>query len=442
MDADKPVIIIKKGGGHGGHSGGAWKVAFADFMTAMMAFFLVMWLTGTASAPTKQNIASYFRRPGLFSEGSGTPLEIGGSGILDDAYIAAYPEEKANEVGESQKPKRKGFEEGPYPATEDNLGASEERVPAAKKTAKPDEKAEENATPEAGSGSLPSEESGEGTGEGTGESEEALMDEVRDELEREIQSSPELEQLIGTVDVITDADGLIIEIMDTEKTSMFTSGSAFIREDAREAFSHLANAIAKVKNQIEIVGHTDSHPFSSRNNGYSNWELSVDRANAARRLLIADNVDPARMVGVLGKADTMPKNPADPFAASNRRITLKMKFDTKKKEETEKSAQRPKRTRQPVPEQSPSPSSSEYGRVIDMKADPDADQKLRAASEEDRGAVSTQTLERIHSLNPQEINQSARSGGAAPKPSSNSRAPASAARPPAGWKDPKFFGDQ
>ena len=86
MADDKPIIVIKKKGGHGGHHGGAWKVAYADFVTAMMAFFMVMWLVNSAETKTKKAIASYFRRPGLFESGSGTPLLIGGSGMLPEAF--------------------------------------------------------------------------------------------------------------------------------------------------------------------------------------------------------------------------------------------------------------------------------------------------------------------------------------------------------------------
>jgi flagellar motor protein MotB len=106
MADDKPIIVIKKKGGHGGHHGGAWKVAYADFVTAMMAFFMVMWLVNSASEPTRQNIASYFRKPGLFASGSGTPLQIGGAGFLEDA-APPRPDEKKKGSGMSATREKK-----------------------------------------------------------------------------------------------------------------------------------------------------------------------------------------------------------------------------------------------------------------------------------------------------------------------------------------------
>ena len=406
MESDKPIIVIKKKGGHGGHHGGAWKIAYADFVTAMMAFFLVMWLVNSASTPTKERIASYFRRPGLFQEGSGTPLEIGGSGILEDAYVPSYPEEKVNETGESQVPRRKGFDEGPFPVTEENLGQKDafSTIPEKKKKKEKEEEkteeeiieeeAEETPTPAPPGAALLEE----------GQTPEQMAESIQEQLE----ASPELEKLLGAVDISADADSLNIEIMDTEKTSMFASGSTYIKDEARQAFAVLGGALGKVKNRVEIVGHTDAHPFSSRNGGYSNWELSVDRANAARRLLVANGVDATRIVGVLGAAETQPKNPVDPFAASNRRITLKMKFERKG----------------PLP--TPTPLEP---RNIDMGTDPLAGRKLQQASKDLQSTtpVVPETLERVHSLTPGEILQNMKDKG-----SKNG---------PGAWKDPKFPGE-
>ncbi|MCS6961873.1 MAG: chemotaxis protein MotB, partial [Deltaproteobacteria bacterium] len=108
--ADKPVIVIKKKGGHHGHHGGAWKIAYADFVTAMMAFFLCMWLVNTADVSVKSAIAKYFKRPGVFEVGSGTPTEIGGAGILPDAFAPTDIEEEVEE-GTVTKPKKSMFEE-------------------------------------------------------------------------------------------------------------------------------------------------------------------------------------------------------------------------------------------------------------------------------------------------------------------------------------------
>lgn len=436
MDADKPIIVVKKKGGHGGHHGGAWKIAYADFITAMMAFFLVMWLVNSASTPTKERIASYFRRPGLFEQGSGTPLEMGGSGILDDAYVPSYPAEKQNEVGESQIPRRKGFEEGPYGVTDEAIGFKKDGVPTPQTAIKPGQEYDEEHPKEVDRKMKPREEQEEGEileeetpvpagtgeiqeGDETQQEEDTSPEKMAEKIKEEINASPELANILGAVDVSIDADSLNIEIMDTEKTSMFASGSAYIREEAREAFKKLASALQGVKNKIEIVGHTDAHPFTSRNHGYSNWELSVDRANAARRLLTDDGVDQARILGVLGKADTQPRISSDPFAAGNRRITLKMKFDV---------------ARAIPPTIAPTP------KAIDMKRDADAARKLQEttrAMEQENQSNAPEPLERVHTLTPKEIIQRSAS---VPTPVPR-RAPGIAAPPSFKWKDPKFPGE-
>jgi len=446
MEADKPIIIVKKKGGHGGHHGGAWKVAYADFITALMSFFLVMWLVNSASTPTKERIASYFRRPGLFQEGSGTPLEIGGSGILDDAYVPSYPEEKAYEVGESEMPRRKGFEEGRFPLTDENVEDQEYKEPPPPEALTSKEKQEgenllKGSTQESRedipkSGEMkfpPSTEDGEivdefvipftpiptpgaakdaGTGSG---SEIKSPKEFAAYIKEKMESSPELEKLLGTIEVAADANSINIEIMDTEKISMFTSGSSYIREDARKALSEIAKALQRVRNKIEIVGHTDAQPFASRTGSYSNWELSVDRANAARRILIGNGVDPGRIQGILGKADTELKNTADPFAASNRRITFKMKFDGSITLDPEPAAKAEKQ---------------------DTKKETDGELPS-AKREEETEIKEPEALERVPSLKSDETTK----GAVGVMNKNRSKTPPETIGSPSGWKDPKFFGE-
>ncbi len=318
MADEKPIIVVKKKGGHGGHHGGAWKVAYADFVTAMMAFFMVMWLVNSASAPTKQAIASYFRKPGLFSEGSGTPLQIGGAGILPDA-APPLPEEKKvrPQYGLEMMQKKSGAE---------------------------DEKDKKRITTRG--------DTGKGTGDEANPTEKALIEtsedlpkdgqvmmiqqqqqaqqmaEVAGKIEKEIAESKEFKELIGIVDVRMEADGLNIEIMDTAKTSMFLSGSASITPQAELPIRKIADLIKRLPNSLDIIGHTDAMPFSKRPDGYSNWELSSDRANAARRMLINAGIAPERIANVAGRADRELKYPKTPEAAGNRRILLKMRFKT------------------------------------------------------------------------------------------------------------------
>ena len=316
MADDKPIIIIKKKGGHGGHHGGAWKVAYADFVTAMMAFFMVMWLVNSAETATKQNIANYFRRPGIFQEGSGTPLMIGHAGIMESAppAMGADKAKKGAAAGqEIQYKKKSGTEEADESKTMSNKGED-----GAKKAL---EEISENV-------GVKTENPGDNLSK---QKKQDILEELAEEIRQKIAASPELSQLLGVVDIKVDADGLNIEIMDTDKSSMFASGSASISPEAKLAFYKVTDMIRKLNNNIEIVGHTDAKPFATRRGGYSNWELSSDRANAARRILEEGGIPSERITSVVGRAEKDLKDTEQPFAPGNRRITLKMKFDFSKK---------------------------------------------------------------------------------------------------------------
>ena len=326
MADDKPIIIIKKKGGHGGHHGGAWKVAYADFVTAMMAFFMVMWLLNSSESKTRTAIASYFRRPGLFESGSGTPLLIGGAGILTDAYAPPKPYEEVSEstgtapssgAGKGREGEEKGAFESPktdQKLTADGLIESEEMLQGVQ-------------VHEAKQG-------------GAIEFVEKLkaqkkkMEEVAAGLEAAMREVPELQELLGLVEIDVSADGLTIEIMDTDKASMFRSGSSQILPGSAAPFEKIAKLLRTLPNQIEIMGHTDAKPFS-RKGGMSNWELSSERANAARRLLENQGIPAERVVSVTGRAERELRFPEEPFNPSNRRISLKVKFDLKKLEVTQ-----------------------------------------------------------------------------------------------------------
>lgn len=307
--AEKPIIVIKKKGGHGGHHGGAWKIAYADFVTAMMAFFMVMWLVNSADSVTKKAIASYFKRPGVFTAGSGTPLEIGGAGILPDAFAPTREDERVDDGSVQGIPVKKGNEEGP-PA----LGPDAKKVTGAV----------------VGGVDHPTEGGNPMLDKRFITKQKIALENISNQIKEMMLTTPEFQALLGAVDIRLDADGLTIDIMDTEKASMFSSGSSMILPDAYPAFEKLGSIIAKVPNEIEILGHTDGKPFSARTNGYSNWELSTDRSNSARRMLESFGVAPNRIVSVVGKADTDLKVKEDPTSPANRRITLKMKFGVSK----------------------------------------------------------------------------------------------------------------
>ncbi|MBN8547972.1 MAG: OmpA family protein [Deltaproteobacteria bacterium] len=324
MADDKPIIIIKKKGGHGGHHGGAWKVAYADFVTAMMAFFMVMWLVNTADTQTKKNIASYFRRPGLFESGSGTPLLIGEAGILNDAYVPPHPQETKKTGGKSQDaelPKHTGTDELKDKKKQVTLRGEEGKQGGLKDAKGKVGMQKDNTTAQ---GELSDKKSTADIK--AADAEKLLAEKAAEQIRQQIATSKDLQELIGIVDVKVEADGLNIEIMDTAKSSMFASGSARILPDAQKAFDKIGSIIKGLPYSIDIVGHTDAKPFSSRQGGYGNWELSSDRANAARRLLESEGIESKRITSVVGRADKDLKFPEDPQAPSNRRITLKMRF--------------------------------------------------------------------------------------------------------------------
>jgi chemotaxis protein MotB len=322
MADDKPIIVVKKKGGHGGHHGGAWKIAYADFVTAMMAFFMVMWLVNSASSPTKESIASYFRKPGLFTEGSGTPLLIGGAGILPDAFVPPRPEDKKRRIAH-------GIDQNPKPLisgeSEKDLDRRyiQEGLEEPVKSVGPDKKLGLNS--ELAENRDISNEVNIVRPSDIKKFAETAVKQLKEMIERE----PQISELLGQLEFKIEADGLKIEIMDTDKVSMFDSGSSRIRKEAEIAFQKVASIIQKFPNTLEVTGHTDAKPFPSRTGGYTNWELSADRANSARRLLEIQGIAKDQIGSVVGRAATDPKTPEDPLDARNRRITLKMKFDGK-----------------------------------------------------------------------------------------------------------------
>lgn len=278
----KTIIIVKKVSGHGGHHGGAWKVAYADFVTAMMALFLVLWLVNSASVVTKEAIASYFKRPGVFEKGSGTPLEIGGAGILPDTFAPA-----ADAISQIMSHKRIYDSETLGERGIEGVGGQPEQ-----------------------------------------EEQEVEFEKIATELKESLEGkSGEIETLLGQIDIKVDQRGLVIEIMDTPTASMFQLGSAGILDEAEKALLGIAAILKQLPNPVDIEGHTDARPFNGRlGKRYDNWDLSTDRANAARRVLREAGIKEWQIARVVGYADQRPKRPDDPLHPSNRRISISMRF--------------------------------------------------------------------------------------------------------------------
>jgi len=322
----KTIIIIKKVSGHGGHHGGAWKVAFADFVTAMMALFMVLWLVNSAAEPTRERIASYFRKPGIFQKGSGNPMEMGGGGILPDMFSPQTDGNSQIQVSDriytvdaTSGRVRELYDEGqgakehryaPKIEGDDGRGLSEEEI----YTKKEDISRETDI-------------------------EQKKLEELKTEIEKMLESSgsnESMDGILGEVEIKVDQRGLVIEIMDTEKTSMFLSGQAQILSEAESKLAEIARVIQSVPNPIDIEGHTDSSPFKGpRSKVYDNWNLSSDRAHAARRVLEGSGFKKGQIARVVGYADERPRDLDNSLNPANRRITISMRYSDRAKEALE-----------------------------------------------------------------------------------------------------------
>ena len=300
-----PIIIKKVKKVSGGHHGGAWKVAYADFVTAMMAFFLLLWLLNATTDEQKQGIADYFTPASVSKNYSG------GGGVLGGQTLS-----------------KKGV-------MRDNRSAVNMTLPLPNDEKTPDQKSEPG-TPGEGDGDGRSGEDGEGLPgrEETAaildqeayerllaEQEERQFAEAEEQLRQAIESVPELEPLAENLVIEQTPEGLRIQIIDQAKYSMFPLGSADMYEHTQKLMAMVADAIRDLPQRVAIKGHTDAAPYNS-DNGYSNWELSTDRANASRRALTAAGLDPARIARVIGRADQDPFIPEDPFSPQNRRISI------------------------------------------------------------------------------------------------------------------------
>ncbi len=309
--AGQPIIVkkVKKRGQ--AHHGGAWKVAYADFVTAMMAFFLLLWLLNAVSQDHLKGISDYF------APHSTTKSTTGGGGLLAGKSVAE------DGVFDADLPRsmEKAVE---FPLVE--IGKPLDR------TAKPRGETENADTPFDGEEPV-DDDFAELTAQQRRELidrerevleqelEEAQFREARREIEDMIASDPELKLLAESLTIEMTPEGLLIHIADQRGLPMFPIGAAKPLEHTRDIFETVAAVIAKMPQDVAIAGHTDALKFASTG-GYSNWELSADRANAARRALMEFGVSEERFVRVVGRAATDPILPEDPTAPRNRRVSV------------------------------------------------------------------------------------------------------------------------
>jgi chemotaxis protein MotB len=303
-DSQKPVIIIrrkKKGGHGGGHHGGAWKVAYADFVTAMMSFFLLLWLLNVTTSDQKKGLADYFAPAGISASKGGAGGVMGGQTItaegaqISDSSPPTVDDRTIPTVGQGQE------------GDEDTRGKSDKVGNGGKdQTALPTETpppTEEQALAEAM------------------KNEEQHFKEAETMLKRAIESAPELQDLAQQIVIDRTPEGLRIQIVDRDKFSMFPSGGSTPFERGRDLLRLVGKVLARLPNKISVTGHTDSAPFSAGSRR-DNWSLSSERATASLDSIVYGGVGPDRIARVVGMADRDPLVPENPKDARNRRISI------------------------------------------------------------------------------------------------------------------------
>lgn len=296
-DNQQPIIVkrIKKGGGAA--HGGAWKIAYADFVTAMMAFFLLMWLLGSTTSGDLKGIADFFQSPLKLTLNGGQ-----GSGAAT-SLINGGGQDLTKNVGEvakgNYKESRRMSEVKVSPQeTTVPLGAATEKNPDA--AAKHDDG--EKALKE--------------------KAERQRLQDAKARIEAIVEASVDLRQFKKQLLLDITSEGLRIQIVDEQNRPMFDSASAEMKPYTRSIVRAIGQVLNMVENKVSISGHTDAAQFAGGNQGFSNWELSANRANACRRELVAGGMDENKIMRVVGLASAIPLDKSDPFSAINRRITL------------------------------------------------------------------------------------------------------------------------
>jgi chemotaxis protein MotB len=281
---ERPIVIkkVKKGGGHG-HHGGAWKVAYADFVTAMMAFFLLMWLINTTSPEQKRGIADYFAPASVSETTSGSGGILGGTALGDDGAkgsgSASIVEEKAPE---SDSPSEgKSVDASKSSSTDPSMDAMREA---------------------------------------TKMREEAAFASAAQSLRQALQDMPELAELSKNIIIDQTPEGLRIQLVDQEGRALFNEGSTQPNDRAKLLLRAISKIINQLPNRITISGHTSVSANGVKSDG--DWALSSARADSSRRILQGSGVDPDRVYQVSGKATSEPLYPDDPTLPGNRRIAI------------------------------------------------------------------------------------------------------------------------
>jgi len=304
-EALAPVIIIKKiiDDGHGGAHGGAWKIALADMMTAMMAFFLLMWLLGASNDDQRKSIADYFKPASQslipFGQLAGSNGMFGGRSIIDpDGFPFAA---KQTALLERLTPRSEG---GPNPSTDPG---------------------QENENPYSDPDKLTQEQKKEVAAA----KEKADFDKLEKEIEQKLSENKKLSDMKDQVSITRDKQGLRIEIIDKADFAMFPSGGVGMQGKAANLMKEIAASLAQMPNKVAIRGHTDSVPFQNKdgNEMRNNWSLSAERAEVTRQMLEKSGIPESRFARIEGVADTDPFNPKDKRDPRNRRMSITVLYN-------------------------------------------------------------------------------------------------------------------
>ena len=304
-------VIIKKVKGHGAHPhhGGAWKVAYADFVTAMMAFFLLLWLLNVTTDVQKRGIADYFEPTVASKSQSGAGGVLGGQTIgQPGAQIlpTSLPSLALDRPALRQPNEGDQGNEGGTPAKNDSSdsgGAAHGQADTSDK----DENAKRL--------------SDQDLDANVAEREDKRFAAAQFTLLQAVKQLPELKGLADNLMVDQTPEGLRIQLVDQDKKPMFALGSADLLDSAKKLLAIISQVIQRLPNPVAVTGHTDAIPYPGGDK-YTNWELSADRANSSRRQLVADGIPEARFARVIGVADRDPLLPDQPNAPRNRRITI------------------------------------------------------------------------------------------------------------------------
>lgn len=353
---DRPVIIKRKRkGGHEGGHGGAWKVAYADFVTAMWAFFILLWLLNTINSEQRKGIAEYFAPVSVSQESSGSGGLLGGRSITvpgaqvspsspmsTDMPTTTAPPAASEDTGgqdvsgqaatEEQRPDESRFQyRARLEQAAESLGVAAQRPGeglegfakrvqgAAKPSPEPPVPSEAPAAAE--TAPAVASEAAQSQPQAQAEAEARAFQSAAAEIRQAIQSVPELAPLAQNLVMDQTAEGLRIQIVDGDRVAMFPGGSAQMYPQTRQLVLLLAKALGKLPNHLVITGHTDASTFSP-DAGRDNWSLSFERANAMKRALVAGGIGDSRVQDIAGRADRDLLVPDQPNSPRNRRVSI------------------------------------------------------------------------------------------------------------------------